>query len=62
MKWKHIEASREARLWITQVIVPIAGVTALIMSDENTKEKVKGLASKAVNKVKTIFKKKESAQ
>lgn len=32
MTWKHIEASREARLWVTQVIMPALGMgTALIV-------------------------------
>jgi hypothetical protein len=31
MTWKQIEASREARLWVTQVIIPTLGMgTALI--------------------------------
>jgi hypothetical protein len=30
MKQKHIDASREARLWIGQVIVPILAVTGIL--------------------------------
>lgn len=30
MTYKRIEASREARLWITQVIVPLIGIGAMI--------------------------------
>ena len=30
MTYKQIEASREARLWITQVIIPAIGVAMLI--------------------------------
>ena len=30
MTYKQIEASREARLWITQVALPIAGVVLLV--------------------------------
>ena len=30
MTYKQIEASREARLWITQVALPIAGVVMLV--------------------------------
>ena len=30
MTWKQIEASREARLWITQVVVPLVGIAAMI--------------------------------
>ena len=28
MTWKQIETSREARLWITQVVVPVLGIGA----------------------------------
>lgn len=30
MTWKQIEASREARLWITQVVVPLVGIAAMV--------------------------------
>lgn len=30
MTWKQIEASREARLWVTQVIVPLIGIAAMV--------------------------------
>lgn len=30
MTYKQIEASRETRLWITQVIVPLIGIGAMI--------------------------------
>lgn len=32
LKYKHIEAAREVRLWIGQVIVPLAGVVVTTMS------------------------------
>ena len=33
MTWRQIETSREARLWITQVIVPVLGMaTALVVA------------------------------
>lgn len=32
MKYKHIEASREARLWIGQVIIPAMAVGLLMSS------------------------------
>lgn len=28
MTWKQIETSREVRLWITQVVVPVLGIGA----------------------------------
>lgn len=30
MTYKHIEASREARLWLTQVILPVFTVVMLV--------------------------------
>ena len=30
MTYKQIEASREVRLWITQVVIPILGVAMMI--------------------------------
>ena len=30
MTWKQIEASREVRLWITQVVVPLVGIAAMV--------------------------------
>lgn len=31
MTYKQIEASREARLWITQVVVPTLGIAAAVV-------------------------------
>lgn len=30
MTWKQIETSREVRLWITQVVVPLVGIAAMV--------------------------------
>ena len=30
MNYKHIEASREARLWLGQIILPIVGVVMMV--------------------------------
>lgn len=32
MTWKHIEASREARLWVTQVIMPTLGLGTVLIA------------------------------
>lgn len=41
MTYKQIEASREARLWITQVIVPALGMaTALVATVPEIREAV----------------------
>lgn len=57
MTRKQIEASREARLWFVQVVMPIAGVVALCMGNPEIKEKAQDVANKTINKVKTFFKK-----
>lgn len=54
MTYKQIEASREARLWIGQVIVPAAVGAAMILSNPETRRAIK---EKADN-VKTACKKK----
>lgn len=30
LKYKHIEAAREVRLWIAQIIVPVAGIAMMV--------------------------------
>jgi hypothetical protein len=41
MTYKQIEASREARLWISQVIVPVIGVAgAVVMSIPEARQAV----------------------
>lgn len=54
MKYKHIEACREIRLWIAQVIVPaVAGGIYLTSIPE-----VRQFVSEKINNVKTRFTKK----
>ena len=38
MTYKQIEASREIRLWIGQVIVPAAVAAVTVMSNTNVRE------------------------
>lgn len=40
MTYKQIEASRELRLWIGQVIVPAIGVSAALLSNPEIKRAV----------------------
>lgn len=40
MTYKQIEASRELRLWIGQVIVPTAGVLLALAANPNVRELV----------------------
>lgn len=55
MTYKHIEASREARLWLTQIVLPIATVVALVPEARNV---VVTTVKKAKNNIKTKFSKK----
>lgn len=56
--WKQLEASRERRLWITQVILPIVGfVTTVAMIKPDLYEKAKEKASEIKEAIKTKIKK-----
>lgn len=51
MTYKQIEASREVRLWITQVIIPAFGVAMMIPeARQAVVAKVKEVKDKIVNK------------
>lgn len=52
MTYKQIEASREVRLWIGQVIVPAVGVAAVALSNPE----VRNAAKQKVNKAKRFIK------
>ena len=54
MTYKQIEASREMRLWIGQVIVPAAAAAIAIASNPNTRDYI----SKKYNNVKSRIQKK----
>ena len=55
LKQKHIEASREARLWIGQIIVPVVS-TVMIVSPE-AREWTINKVKKVINSVKSKFSK-----
>ena len=51
MTYKQIEASREARLWITQVVIPAFGVAMMIPeAREAVVAKAKEVKDKIMNK------------
>lgn len=54
MKTKHILAAREARLWLTGVIVPVAGIFIAV---PEVREKVVKGANKVADGIKNKFKK-----
>ena len=58
--WKQIETSREIRLWISQIIVPVIGVTGALMAIPEVREAVKVKAVEIKDKVKSKFKREES--
>ncbi len=53
MTYKHIEASREARLWLTQIVLPI---TAVVMMVPETRNAAIAKAKEAKQFIKTKFK------
>ena len=57
MTYKQIEASREARLWISQVIVPAATAAVVIASIPEVREKVTSTAKSVKESIKKKFKK-----
>lgn len=51
MTYKQIEASRELRLWIGQVIVPAVSVTAVVLANPD----VRNAAKKKLDNIKRKF-------
>lgn len=52
MTYKQIEASREIRLWVTQVVIPAIGVTMMI---PEAREAVVTKAKEVKDKIKYKF-------
>ena len=54
MNYRQIETSREVRLWVTQIVVPTAGMLlgAIILVPE-----AKDMAAKTIVRIKSKFKK-----
>lgn len=57
MTYKQIEASREVRLWIKEVIVPVVGFTTTLMLFPETREPIVQGARNVKNSIKNKFKK-----
>ena len=58
MTWKQLEARRERRLWLTQVIMPAVGfVTTVAVMRPDLVEKAKTKAKECTDKVKSKIKK-----
>lgn len=58
MKYKHIEASREARLWIGQVIVPAVVGGVMLLSNPEIRTQAVEMKNKLVGNIKSKFQKK----
>lgn len=58
MTYKQIEASREVRLWIGQVIVPAVVVATVVLS----RPEVRQTAANAVSKIKEKFQPKKDIE
>ena len=53
MTWKQVETSREIRLWITQVIVPVLGIgAAYVAAVPEAREKVAAKFVETKNRIK----------
>ena len=55
MTYKQIEASREARLWLGQIILPLAGVVMMV---PEARESVVKTVKQAKKNIETKFTKK----
>ena len=60
MSYKQIEASREARLWIGQVVVPIVTVIGAAMAVPEVRQAVAEKANNVKTAIKKKFKKREA--
>lgn len=62
MTWKQIEASREIRLWVKEIVVPVVVTGATVYAAfPEAREFVKAKASNIKEKIKTKTKKKEGS-
>lgn len=57
MTHKQIEASREVRLWIKEIIVPFAGFATCLMFNPETREPIVKGFKNAKQSIKSKFKK-----
>ena len=53
MTYKQIEASREVRLWIKDIIVPTLVTVSMMMTVPEIRESVKAKASEIKEKIRT---------
>lgn len=56
LKQKYVDAAREVRLWLVQVIIPNVALV-MVLSNKSVRNTIEGTAMGAVNAVKNRFKK-----
>ena len=49
--YKEIEGSRNTRLWITEVVIPVLGIAAWVYTNESARNDLKRLGKAATDKV-----------
>lgn len=59
MTYKQIEASREARLWISQVVIPVATVTTMVLANPEVRTYVTSKYKKTKESIKKKIKKEQ---
>ena len=60
MTYKQIEASRERRLWATQIVIPAIALLTTTLVIPEVRQSIGEGFTKAKNKIKNKFKRKES--
>lgn len=58
MKYKHIEAAREARLWIGQIVVPAVTTAAMLMTVPEVRTAVKAKIEEKRQSIREKYQKK----
>lgn len=58
MKYKHIEAAREVRLWIGQIVVPAVTTAAMLMTVPEVRTAVKAKIEEKKKSIKEKYQKK----
>lgn len=57
MKYKHIEAAREARLWIDQIVIPAMTIAATTMTIPEVRQAVAAKAKSVKQSIEDKMKK-----
>lgn len=56
MTWKQIETAREIRLWLGQIVIPLATATGVVLANPNARRYICRKARGAKEFVKSKFK------